>query len=515
MTTHLVLGIRRPAIAARALGRAPRVGIAALLLAVSLAPAAVAQRSMAGGAAPAVVRDTFDRNVIPAAGETPALHVPAWTTARLSNGAQLIVSPRHTLPLVSFSITFIGGADQYEPAAKTGLASFTASMLSEGTTTRTGDELSNALQMLGTSVRAGIGDESGSIGFLATKDKVQPVLEILQDMMLHPSFPDSALERLRARTLVALTQQKDRTGAIAARVFPKVLYTDAHPYGRSMTEETARAITRDDIVAFHRAYFTPGHAIISVVGDVDPAAVRAMIERVLAPWQAAGAMPSFDYPPVPAPKPTTIYLVDKPGAAQSSFAIGLPGPPRDTPDYFALQVLNTILGGQFQSRLNADIREQKGYSYGVGSSFAFGKGPGPFEAGGDVVTAKTDSALIEFMKQLRGIRGAQPVSDSELVTAKDLLIQRLPRQFGSVSQVNGAITNLYVNDLPPDYYQRYAAHVRAVTNADLARVANRYIDIDHLAIVIVGDRKAIEGPLAATGIAPIQVLSIDGDPVTK
>ncbi len=480
----------------------------ALIAGLGAAPVA-AQKAPATPVRPVA----FDRTVIPAPGKTPELRVPAWTTTQLGNGAQLTVSRRANLPLVSFSISWIGGADQYEPADKTGLASVTAAMLMEGTTHRTGDQLSNDLQLLGTTVNTSIDDETGQMRFMAMKDKLAPTLAILEDMLVNPTFPADALERLRARYLVGLAQQKDRTSFLAQRIFPKVLYTTAHPYGRSVTEASLKAITRDDVVAFHRAFFTPAHAIITVVGDVDPAEVRATIERALAPWPAGGSVPSFDYPPLPAPKPTTIYLVDKPGAAQSSFAIGLPGPPRNTPDFFALQVLNTILGDQFQSRLNADIRERKGYSYGVGSSFAFGKGPGAFRAGGDIAGAKTDSALIEFMLQLKGIRGGIPVTDEELQTAKDLLVQGLPERFASVSSVNGSITVLYVDGLPVDYYQHVAENVRAVTKADLERVANRYVDVDHLAIVIVGDRKSIEAPLRATGIAPIQVLDIDGNPV--
>jgi len=205
-------------------------------------------------------------------------------------------------------------------------------------------------------------------------------------------------------------------------------------------------------------------------------------------------------------------LVDKPGAAQSTFAIGNPGPPRNTGDYFALLVMNRILGGQFQSRLNANIREEKGYSYGVSSTFAFGKGPGPFRAGGDVVTAKTDAALIEFMKELRGIVGSRPVTEDELATAKDGLIQRLPDQFASVTAINGAITGIYVQSLPEDFYQQYAKNVTAITKEDVLRVAKQYIDLNHLAIVIVGDRTAVEAPLKATNVAPITLLDIDGNP---
>jgi zinc protease len=455
----------------------------------------------------------FDRTAIPAAGKAPELHVPAWTSMKLSNGAELIVSPRHNLPLVSFAINFVGGSNQYDPAAKAGVGEFAAAMLSEGTATKSGDDISNALQLLGTGVRISVSGENGAVSFLATTDKVERVLQIVEDMLVNPSFPNDAIERYRARRLVALTQAKDRTSLIAGRVFPKVLYTEGHPYGRAVTEQSVRSITRDDILAFAKTYFTPGHAIISVVGDVEPNAVRQMVDRVFAPWNAGGSMPSFDYPTTTEPKATTIYLVDKPGAAQSSFAIGLPGPARSTSDYFALEVLNTMLGGMFQSRLNANIREQKGYSYGVGSGFAYGKGPGPFEAGGEIVTAKSDSALIEFMKELRGIRGGRPITDEELKTAEDNLVQGVPQSFASVRAVNASIAGIYLEQLPQDYYQRYAQNVRAVTKDDLVRVANKYIDVDHLAIVIVGDRKTIEQPLKATGIAPVVLLDVNGDPV--
>jgi zinc protease len=226
-------------------------------------------------------------------------------------------------------------------------------------------------------------------------------------------------------------------------------------------------------------------------------------------------MPNFAYPSTAAPKATTIYLVDKPGAAQSTFAIGAPGPARDTPDYYALRVMNEMLGVLFQSRLNHNIREVKGYSYGVFSNFAFGKGPGAFRAGGDVVTAKSDSALIEFMKELRDIRGPRPPSDDELRQAKASLVQSLPENFASVGGINGSIGSLYVQGLPQDYYQQFARAVNAVTTDDVVRVAKQYIDPEHLAIVIVGDRSKIEAPLAATNIAPIVHLDVNGNPVDR
>lgn len=458
-------------------------------------------------------QQALDRNKIPPPGKTPQLRVPAWTKTTLSNGATLVVSEQHNLPLVSFSITFVGGSNQYEPAHKRGLAAMTATMLNEGTKTKSGDQLSDALQLLGTSVNASIQGEQGVMGFVSTSGKFDATLAVLADMMLNPAFPADALERLRGRTLIGLAQAKDQPEQIGAATFAKILYGLEHPYGQRTTESTVKAITRDEIVAFHREYFKPGHAIITVVGDVKPPAVKAAIEKALKDWPKGGSMPTFDYPKVAARGPATIYLVDKPGAAQSIFALGLVGPARNTPDYFALQVLNHILGGQFQSRLNANIREQHGYSYGVNSSFAFGKGPGPFRAGGAIVSGKTDAALIEFMKELRGIEGERPVTDEELKTSKEALIQGLPRTFGSVAATGSSITNLIVQGLPDDYYQSYAKHISAVTQEDLLRVAKQYIDLNHLAIVIVGDRASIEAPLKATGIAPITILNIEGNPL--
>jgi predicted Zn-dependent peptidase len=463
---------------------------------------------------PLVAQQAFDRSKVPPAGKTPTLRVPVWTRSKLPNGADLIVSEKHDLPLVSFTITFIGGSNQFDAENRTGIGGMTAAMMSEGTKTKDGDALSNALQLLGTTVNTAIGGETGSIGFLCTTSKLVPTLDILMDMMVNSTFPADALERLRAQRLVALSQAKDRTTAIAGVVFPRVLYSEAHPYGRSATESSIKAITREEILAFHKSYFQPGRAIVTVVGDVTAASVKPVIERAFASWAGGGERPAFSYPRTPERGPATIYLVDKPGAAQSTFAIGNPGPARNTPDYFALQVMNRILGGQFQSRLNANIREEKGYSYGVSSAFSFGKGPGAFRAGGDVVTAKTDAALIEFMKELKGIAGTRPVTDEELTTAKDGLIQRLPDQFASVTAISSAITGIYVQGLPEDYYQQYARNVSTITKEDVVSAAKRYIDLDHLAIVIVGDRAAIEAPLKATNIAPVTLLDIEGNRLT-
>jgi predicted Zn-dependent peptidase len=455
----------------------------------------------------------LDRDKTPPVGKTPTLRVPVWTHTKLANGAELVLIEKHDLPLVALTIDFVGGTSTFEPADKLGVASFTAQMLSEGTTTRSADALSNAQQLLGTSIGANVGTEAGGMRFTALKDKFEPALALLADMLLNSTFPDSALERIRARTLVALAQAKDQPNTIASNVFSKVVFGDDHPYGRVVSEKTVRAITRADVVAFQKVYFRPGHAVITVSGDIDPKTIRGVVEKALAAWPSGGERPAFAYPATPAPHARTIYLIDKPKAAQSVFEIGEPGPPRSTPDYYAIQVMNNLLGGLFQSRLNHDIREVKGYSYGVGSNFGFGRGPGAFRAGGGIVSAKTDSSLIAFMLHFRGVQGAMPFTDDEMKQGKESLIQSLPGRFASVNAIGAAISTIYTQDLPESYYKDYASKIGAVTRDDLVRVAKNYIDLDHLNIVIVGDRAAIEAPLRQTGIAPVVILDVDGKPI--
>jgi zinc protease len=460
-------------------------------------------------------KSSFDRTVVPTAGANPTVKVPHWTKSTLSNGAQLVVVERHSLPLVSFQMSFIGGSNQFDPADKPGVGSVTATMMAEGTTTRSAEEVSNALQLLGTSFGFGIGGEGGSVSFRSVKDKLEPTLAIMVDEILHPAFPDAALDRVKQRLLVNLRQSRDQTPSIAATVYPKLLYTTDHPYGRSTSEASVASMTRQDIMAFHDAFFQPSHAVITVVGDITPAEAKAKIEKAFAPWAGTAGPVAFNYPATPAPKATTIYLVDKPGAAQSTFTIGVVGPPRSTPDYYALRVTNAILGGELGvgTRLNANIREAKGWSYGVGSGFAYGRGPGQFRVGGDVQTDKTDSSLVEFVREIKNIRGDKPVSDDELKAAKAALVQSLPSRPGTMGGVNSMVSEIFINGLPEDYWTQFQRGVNAVTAADVQRVAQKYIDADHLTILIVGDRAKIEAAVKATGIAPVVVLDKNGNPL--
>jgi predicted Zn-dependent peptidase len=453
---------------------------------------------------------TLNRAKAPTPTKAPSLRVPKWTKTTLPNGAQLIVNEKHDLPIVALNIDFVGGAANYESPDKLGTAAFAARMLSEGTKTKTADQLSDAQQMLGTSIFSTVGQESGTIRFTALKDKFPQALGLLADMMVNSTFPDSALERLRGQQVVALTQAKDSPNAIAQNVFNRVTFGDQHPYGRITTENTVKAVTRQDVLNFANAYFRPGRAVITVSGDIDAPTARELIRLTLGAWPAGGERPSFAYGPTPAPKNRTIYLVDKPKAAQSVFAFGTPGPSRNTPDYYSVAVMNHILGGLFQSRLNHDIREVKGYSYGVSSRFGFGRGPGAFQAGGGIVSAKSDSALMGFMQHLSGAGTTEPFTDEEVQTGKEALIQSLPSRFETVNGVAAAISSIYTLDLPETYYQDYASKINAVTKGDMNKAAQKYIDWNHMNLVIVGDRALIEASLKATGIAPIQATDIEG-----
>jgi zinc protease len=482
---------------------------AALILTLVAAPlSAQARRTTARKVA-------LDRTKVPVPAPTPAVRVPTWTKSTLSNGAQLVISQKRNLPLVSVSVDFVGGKYQFEDASKRGVATLAAQMMSEGTASRSGDQLADAQQMLGVRIAVSIGGESGSIAFTALSSKLDAALDLVGDVLASSTFPADALERRRAQMLLSITQAKSQPRSIGANVFARMLYGDEHPYGRVADEQTVKSITRDDVVSFARAYFQPARAVITVVGDVEPASVHASMEKALAQWPAGGGgtKVAFNYPALGTATATTIYLVDKAKAPQSVFNIGLPGPSRDTPDYYAIQVMNSILGQLYLSRLNRVLREEKGYTYSASSSFAYGKGPGAFRAAADVATEKSDSALIEFTNELRGVQGSKPFTGDEIKQAKEFLIQGLVRRFESVDATTAAISSLYVQDIPENFYKEYSAKVVAVTADDVLRVAKKYIDLDHLRIVIVGDRATIEEPLRKTGIAPVVVLDADGRPV--
>jgi predicted Zn-dependent peptidase len=382
-------------------------------------------------------------------------------------------------------------------------------MLQEGTTTRSALEIAAQEAMLGASVSSGGGWDASRVVLHAPTAQLDSALALFADVALSPSFPPEELERLRQQRLTNLLQLRDRAPAIADRAYASILYGADHPYGQPLggTEAATEATTRADLERFYRTHYRPNNSTLIVVGDVQPADIEARIARLFGGWQRA-EVPRTTYTTAPAATRTTVYLIDKPEAPQSSVRIGTIGVPRSTGDYFALQVMNTILGGSFTSRLNQNLRETKGYTYGANSGFDMRREAGPFTARAEVTGTKTDSSLIEFMKELRGILDTVP--QSEIEKAKRYLQLGLPADFETTTDIGFRLAPIATYGLPLDYYNSYVQRIEEVTQADLQRVARRYIDPSRLAIVIVGDRASVEPTIRALNLGPVTIRDLTG-----
>jgi zinc protease len=463
-----------------------------------------------GACAPAVqtVVTPPDRSVRPAFDEVPDLELPGVQRFTLSNGLPVLLLEKHDIPLVQTNIMLqVGAVD--EPAERVGLAGLTVDMLEEGAAGRSALELADALDYIGARFFGAAGAHTTTLGLRVPVARWADGLALVADMLLRPDFPADELERLRIARLTSLVRAHDQPAAIAAALFDRTLFGPDHPYGRyGLAEAALRAVSVGDVRAFHERHFRPDNATIIVVGAVDAATARARLDAAFARWQ----------PPPGAPRPAaavrdapqvqgrTVYLVDKPGSAQSIVRMGRIGVPRTTDDYYALEVLNTILGGSFTSRLNQNLREDKGYTYGASSSFGFRPLAGPFLAGAAVQTEVTGPALVEFMNELRAIR--EPIPEEEVALARNFLASRFPADFQSVSQIAGQLGEIVLYDLPFDYYNDYVDRVLAVTRADVERVARQYIDPENIAIVVVGDRTLVEEQIRRLELGPIRILEV-------
>jgi zinc protease len=371
-------------------------------------------------------------------------------------------------------------------------------MLDEGTTSRTAMQLAGELAEMGASLSAGADLETTTISLTTLTRHLSRALDLYADVVVHPSFPASELDRLKLQRLAQLKARADDPEETALVVFPRLIYGPRHPYGRPDlgTAATVKSITRDDAAAFYRRIMVPGNSAMVVVGDIQPDAIASALESRLRAWQAGPVPQPAPIEPLPAlPHERPVYLIDKPAAAQSVLTVGRIGAARKSPDYHALIIMNAILGGQFASRINRNLREDKGYSYGASSSFSFYRGPGPFEAGGTVQTAVTKESLIELYKELTGIAGARPITDDELAFAKERLILGFPRRFETTFGVAGQLATLVADELPDDELDRYQARIDAVARADVDRVARQYITPESMTTLVVGDRSQVEGPL--------------------
>jgi zinc protease len=454
----------------------------------------------------------FDRRVMPAHGSAPTFSPPALHRARLSNGLELVVAEHHELPIVTFHLLVRAG-NAANPPDRLGLANLTAAMLDEGTPTRSANDIADQLAAIGSTLSIRADGDMTRLSMFTLKRQLDRSLEIFGDVLQRPTFPAAELERQRSLALAGLVRLRDQPTVLASLATDAVLYGEAHPYGRPEmgNDTTLRAITRDDIAAFYRSNFVPNQASLIVAGDVTMAEISARLESALSDWKS-GSAAGVPFPKPPEPHPTTITLVDRPGAAQSVIAVGQIGVQRNSPDYFSLLVMNTIFGGQFSSRLNMNLRENKGYTYGARSSFDWRRQPGPFFASASVETAVTAPALAEFLKEFRDLAGARLVSDKELEFAKASITRGFPAGFESARDIAGRLQDIVEFDLPDNYFSTVIPSVSAVSADDVTRVASRFIDPDHLTVVVVGDRSQIQSSLLeAVPGGRMDVRQFDGD----
>ncbi len=452
-----------------------------------------------------------DRSKPPEPGPPPKVTLPPIVTRQLANGLRLMIVEHHELPVADF-VLVVGSGGTADPSDKPGVASLAAAMLREGTVSRNSLGIADQAAFLGVNLSSTSGWENSTISLHTTIAQLDSALALFADVTLNPTFPEKDFERVRKTRLTDLLQLRDQGPAIANIAFPAILYGAGHPYGAAQqgTEASVKALSTGDLQSYYRTNYRPNNSTLIIVGDVTPAQIEQKIGSLFGGWKRED-VPALVYGAPPISGPTTIYLIDKPGAAQSSFRIGMVGVPRSTKDYFALTVMNTILGGSFTSRLMQNLRETHGYTYGASSRFDMRRGPGPFTASAEIVAAKTSESLTEFLKELNGIR--EDVPAEELLKTKRYLQLQLPGNFETTGQIAAALVPVVLYGLPLDYFNGYVQNIEKVTQADVRRVARQYLNPASLAIVIVGDRKLIEPGLRGLNVGGISLRDFAGQPV--
>ncbi|HEY0019459.1 MAG TPA: pitrilysin family protein [Longimicrobium sp.] len=467
--------------------------------------------SIAAGAAllggPAAAQDF--PTTPPRATGAPRVDLPEPVRMRLPNGLTVMYVQQRELPVVSAVLVTRGAGSADEPAQVPGLASFTASMLDEGAGGRDALALASALDLLGASLSTGSGTDAAQANLYVLRQNFPAALRIMADVVTRPDFPEREVNRLRDERLTALARARDEATTIANNAFASLVYGAQHPYGRVPTAEGTRALDRGRVQGFHAARYRPESSTLILVGDVDPAAMQPMVAEAFGAWRAQGpaAAGPAELPQAPSIGRTVVYLIDKPGAAQSEIRIGHPGVPRSSPDFFPVMVMNTMLGGTFTSRLNTNLRETHGWAYGASSNFAMLRGAGPFTARAGVQTNATDSALVEFFRELNRIR-TEAVTPTELDKIKNFVALRLPGQLETTSDIAGQLAALETYGLDASYFDDYVQRVMAVTADDLRRVASEYIRPDRAVVVVVGDRQVVEAAVRAANVGPVEIREV-------
>ncbi|WP_312434643.1 pitrilysin family protein [Janthinobacterium sp.] len=449
------------------------------------------------------------RSKVPGAGPAPAINLPQGKSFTLANGLTVIHNYNPAVPLVSSQLVVKSGSGA-NPLAQPGLSSFTAQLLQEGTATRSAPQIADEVAQLGAFLGTGSGADSSFAQMTSLKTTFPQALDLLADVVQHPQFPQEEVERQRASRIGNLAQQRENAGAVAARVEAAALYGPKHPYGYIQlgTEAALKATTRADLQRFWQQHYVPNNAALIVSGDITESELKALAEAKFGAWKAGEVAPSVTA--LPATSKARLILVDKPGAPQTALRLSTIAVDRKTPDYAPLQVMNAALGGLFTSRLNTNLREEKGYTYGVRSQFQYRSAPGPFAIAASVRTDVTGPAVSETLKEIRAMI-AKPLSSKELSNARNSQVLSLPGQFDTNASISASMANTYVYNLGLDYYTTLPQRFASVTDKQVQQAARKYLQPEKLTIIGVGDQAKIAPQLSKLKLVPLEVRDTEGN----
>jgi zinc protease len=461
----------------------------------------------------AAAKDGADRKAMPAVGPAPQVGFPAVERTVLSNGLKVVLAERHSIPVVQLSLMIDAGfaSDQ---TSLPGTAALAMNMLDEGTAKRTSLQISDELAMLGATLGTGSNLDTSSVSLNALKDKLDAALDIYADVILNPAFPATDFERLQKTQIARIAQEKDSPFGMALRVFPKLVYGAGHAYAIPFTgsgyADTVAKLTQADLVKFHKTWFKPAGTTLVVVGDTTMAEIKPKLEKLFKGW-AGGQAPGKKIATVPLTAKSVVYIMDKPGAPQSMVVCGHPAPSSADPDNVAITTMNTILGGDFVSRINMNIRENKHWSYGAQSAIPGARGQRPFLVLAPVQADKTKETMVEIKGELEGILGKKPITEDEYANAKNSIVLGLPGQWETMGTVLGSLEEMVQYGLPDDYYRKYPELVRKLTIADLSKAAAKTIHPESVIWIVVGDRAQIEPKIRELGYKEVFIIDADGN----
>jgi len=448
----------------------------------------------------------LDRSTPPAPAPAPAFRAPVPVALTLRCGLPLWVLPRRDLPVVAATLVLGSGGAGAQPEGKAGLAQLAASLMDEGTESRTAAQIAEAAEGMGTTLSTSCGWDGSYVSFQCLTPHLGASLDLAVDVLRNPTFPEAEWHRVHGQTLAGLRAERDSAEARAYRGFLLAVYPDGHPYRLPIDgdERSVAALGRDDLVRFHRDSHGPGRAAWVVAGDVDPAAIAEALDARLAGWSGAEAPAPAVRPPEFAGRPR-ILILDRPGAAQAAVRVGHVGLRRLDPDFTDAMVLNQILGGQFSSRLNARLREEKGFTYGVRSHFDFRRGAGPFSVSAAIQTDAVAEALDDLRAEVVALRGDRPPTAAEQDDARRSLIEGQARHYDTPSALVSRYAGLFVHGLPADHHALFPERLAAVTVDSLRSVADRHVRPESFVAVVVADASVVEDPLRRLGWAEVSV----------